>query len=213
MRAAPVGLARALSPTPWRLRCDAVLSAFPTHTHPVGVAGAVAIAAGVAWCIRERLSCSGRLDAQAFLDFVGRAIVETESTVERRPGSRGVWFSERVRELAGLLESRTPEEVFAYTWNGAFALESVPAALYCFLRTPDDPRQVILTAVNAGYDADTVASMAGNIGGAWCGAERLRRGAAEWWDELEYRDEIIDLADGLAALALRDCRVTIGAEQ
>lgn len=65
---------------------------------------------------------------------------------------------------------------------------------------PDDPRQVILTAVNAGRDADSVASMAGNLAGARNGAERLRRECPEWWTDLEYRDELIHLADGLAGL-------------
>ena len=100
-----------------------------------------------------------------------------------------------------MLSWESPERVFAYTHNGAFALESVPAALYCFLRTPDDPRTVIMTAVRAGRDADTVASMAGNLVGAWVGAERLRTDADSWWSELEYRDELIDLADALVTLA------------
>lgn len=127
---------------------------------------------------------------------------DTQLTMERRPGGRAIRLSERVHELADLLAWEIPEAVFAYTYNGAFALESVPAALYCFLHAPDDPGQVILTAVNAGYDADTVASMAGNLAGAWCGAERLRQDRAEWWSELEYRDELTALADGLADLAL-----------
>lgn len=204
MRAAPVGLARALNSTPWELCRDAVLSAFPTHTHPVGLAGAVVISAGVAWCVRERLNGAQSLDKQAFLDFVIRAIdgMEPGPTRERRPGGRAIRLSERLGELAGLLERKTPKEVFDYTWNGAFALESVPAALYCFLRSPDDPRQVIVTAVNGGHDADTVASMAGNLAGAWCGARRLEAEEAEWWNDLEYREELIGLADRLLELSL-----------
>lgn len=56
--------------------------------------------------------------------------------------------------------------------------------------------------MNAGHDADSVASMVGNLVGARCGAERLRRETPEWWDDLEYRDDLIRLADGLADLAL-----------
>jgi ADP-ribosylglycohydrolase len=52
----------------------------------------------------------------------------------------------------------------------------VPAAIYCFLRTPHDPVEVILTAANGSYD-DTLASTAGNIAGACHGADRLRREA------------------------------------
>ncbi len=51
--------------------------------------------------------------------------------------------------MESLLGLPDPREAFQYTWNGAFALESVPAALYCFLRLADDPRQATLTAVGA----------------------------------------------------------------
>lgn len=203
MRAAPIGLAQALRPTLTELGRNAVLSAVPTHTHPVAVAGTVVVAAGVAWCVREALRDRRAVDAQAFVDAVAGAIdgLEMEPSAQRRPGANAIRLVERIRELPSLLSWDNPEAVLAYTYNGAFALESVPAALYCFLRTPDDPREVIMTAVRGGYDADTVASMAGNLVGAWVGAERLRDEAVEWWDDLEYRDELTALADALALIA------------
>ncbi|MBI2941201.1 MAG: ADP-ribosylglycohydrolase family protein [Chloroflexi bacterium] len=204
MRASPLGLLWALAPTPDELVRDAVLSAVPTHTHRVGVAGAVVIAAGVAWCVREALRGTTELDPHACLAFAAQAIegMEREPTMERRPGGRPVRLAERVREVKELLTWPDPAAVFRHTWNGAYALESVPAALYCFLRSPGDPRQVLLTAVYAGHDADTVAAMAGNLVGAWVGAERLRTGEPEWWADLEYRDELIALADALAEFAV-----------
>lgn len=204
MRAAPVGLIHALDEEPGALVQDAILSALPTHTHPVGVAGAVAIAAGVAWCAR-RAGSAAPFDQTDFLRFVDSAIadLEPEPTAERKPGGKAIRLRERIAELPRLLSEPDPRAVFAYTWNGAFALESVPAALYSFLRSPDDPRAVILTAVNAGRDADSVASMAGNLAGAWCGAERLARECPSWWAELEYREELIQLADGLLDHAWR----------
>jgi poly(ADP-ribose) glycohydrolase ARH3 len=205
MRAGPIGLARALQETPAELVADAILSAVPTHRHPVAIAGAVTIAAGVAWCIRARLAGRDQLDSVDFVDFVSGVTegVEIEPTPERRPGGDPVRLVERVRELPDLLRWPEAADVFAYTYNGAFAIESVPAAVYCFLRTPEDPRQVILTAVNAGYDADTVGSMAGNLAGAWNGARSLERTSPSWWTELESRGELIGLADELGALALK----------
>jgi ADP-ribosylglycohydrolase len=136
MRAAPIGLVHALRPTPSELAQDAVLSSLPTHTHRVGVAGAIVIAAGVAWCLREALRGAGAVDTSAFLDFVARMVdgLEQAPTRERRPGGGIVRLVERVREIGQMLSWESPEQVFAYTHNGAFALESVPAALYCFLR-------------------------------------------------------------------------------
>jgi ADP-ribosylglycohydrolase len=202
MRAAPIGLLHAFDPTAAGLVQDAVLSAVPTHTHPVGVAGAVALAAGVAWCIRIRLA-GATLDVDEFIEFVCAAVagIEPEPTLERKPGGRAVKLVERLQELPELLTWPSGDEVFNYTYNGAFALESVPAAVYAFLCSPDDARGVILRAVNAGYDADTVASMGGNLAGAWCGAATLERNSS-WWRELEDRDRLVGLADRLLDLAL-----------
>ncbi|MFN8637405.1 MAG: ADP-ribosylglycohydrolase family protein [Chloroflexota bacterium] len=203
MRAAPIGLAHAFRVTPQHLMSDALLSSLPTHTHPVGVAGAIVIAAGVAWCVREVARGAREIDANAFLTFVTGTIqgLEQVPTPERRPAGGAIRLIDRLRELSDLLTWDDPDRVLAYTYNGAFALESVPAALYCFLRTPDDPREVILTAIRAGFDADTVASMAGNLVGAWVGAERLRATDEYWWSDLEYREELCDLGDALAGLA------------
>src|SRR5437870_6458863 len=134
MRAAPVGLVHALDPSPEGLIRDAVLSAVPTHSHPVGVAGAVTVAAGVAWCVRARLSGARSFDVGGFVDFVCSIVgrMEPGPTPERKSGGRAVKLVERLRELPELLLRPNSDEVFAYTYNGAFALESVPAALYVF---------------------------------------------------------------------------------
>jgi ADP-ribosylglycohydrolase len=204
MRAAPIGLVHALRPTLAELGRDAVLSSVPTHTHPVGVAGAVAIAAGVAFCVRGALADRRPLDPPAFIDWVAGALdgLEAEPTPERRPGGRSVRLAERLREIPAYLEWGDPLAVLGELHNGGFALESVPAAIYCFLRAPDDPREVIQTAVRGGYDADTVAAMAGNLVGARVGAARLRADAPSWWEGLEYRDDLIALGDALAEIVL-----------
>jgi hypothetical protein len=153
--------------------------------------------------VRNKLAGLVTLDPSKFIHFVCSSIagMEPEPTPERKPPYREVRLVERLRELPELLSIPNPEEVFAYTHNGAFALESVPAALYSFLRSLEEPERVILTAVNAGYDADSVASMAGNLAGAWNGAQALKR-FPSWWSELEDRDVLIGLADGLVDLAM-----------
>jgi ADP-ribosyl-[dinitrogen reductase] hydrolase len=206
MRAAPVGLAWSMAPDAGPLGREAVLSALPTHAHPVGVAGAVAIAAGVALCIRNG---GVVIEPHRFLAFVADAVagIETEPTPLRSDPAAAVTLHQRILEVGSLLDVE-PRDVFAHFWSGAFALESVPAALYCFLRSPERPGEVLLIAANAGHDTDTIASMAGNLVGAHVGANRLRAEHAEWWDELEGRDELIDLADGLLEVAIADPRRT-----
>ncbi len=200
MPAAPVGLAHALDPSPGPLCQIAVTQALPTHAAPVGVAGAVAMAAGVGAILR--LSLAGRaLDPVALVGFMVRAIVRLEAapSAERKPPHALVYLRERLAEVPDLLRD-DPAEVLAYTWTGAFALESVPAAVFCFLRASDDPAIVLLTAANTSHDTDTIASMAGQLVGARVGAERLRREHPEWWTEVEFRDELTELANELVAL-------------
>ena len=89
MRAAPVGLAWSMAPDAGPLAREAVLSALPTHAHPVGVAGAVAIAAGVALCIRNG---GVAIEPHRFLAFVADAVagIETgaDATAQRSGGGR-----------------------------------------------------------------------------------------------------------------------------
>ena len=56
----------------------------------------------------------------------------------------------------------------------------------------------MVTAVNGGRDADTVASMAGNMVGAYLGVEAL---PSRWRDDLEYADELAELARALLDLS------------
>lgn len=82
--------------------------------------------------------------------------------------------------------------------NGAFVLESLPAAFYCFAASPEDPERTLITAANGGYDADTVASMAGNLSGALNVASSLPQ---RWLDELESRADLEGLAEDLLTLS------------
>jgi poly(ADP-ribose) glycohydrolase ARH3 len=199
VRVAPVGLAHALDAAPLELRQAAVLAALPTHSDAAAVAGSVALAAGVAWLVREVARGAERVDAAALTRFVAAAVAGIEP-----PAADGApQLVQRLRDLPSVLAQASVEQVFARSDQGASALDAVPSALYHFLRSPDDPRQVVLAAANAGNNASAVASMAGQLAGAWCGAERLWRDAAPWWDDLEDRDELRGLADQLCALTLK----------
>jgi ADP-ribosylglycohydrolase len=85
--------------------------------------------------------------------------------------------------------------VFERIWAGDFALESVPAAIYCFLRAPDRPRDALLTAANASHETAAIGSITGNLVGAWAGADRLRDELPRWWTAVERLEELLALAD------------------
>lgn len=194
MRVAPVGLVYAGDLD--ELRRAAMASSLPTHTGPTGLAATVAQAAAVAWVVTCPL---GRLDPEAFTAGVLAALdgLDDPGVTHRRPGGGRVTIAGQLARLVGMADW-SPAEVFDDLYNGALASESVPAAMWCFLASPDDPERVIETAVAGGRDADTVAAMAGALAGAWRGASAL---PDRWVDDLEYAEDLRLLADGLLALA------------
>jgi ADP-ribosylglycohydrolase len=189
----------ALDATPLALRQEAVLAALVTQADAPSGAAAVALAAGVAWLVREAARGADAMDATAFAHLVAAAIAGME------PPSRegGQQLAERLRALPTLLVLPTPGQALERLIEGASIGEALHAACFCFLHSPDDPRQVVVRAANAGTVASAVASLAGQFAGAWCGAERHWRDATPWWDELEARDELRGLGDQLTAVALK----------
>lgn len=202
MRAAPVGLAYPLDFR--RLREEASLSALVTHADPTAVVSAVSVALAVAYLLHV---APGALDPDQFVEDVVAGVRDLTDPghPERRPSSDGtpVRLADRLVEVPAL-RGRPPSEALGYLYNGAFVLESLPAAVWCFLESPENPEAVIVRAVNAGHDADTVASMAGNLAGAYMGDASL---PGRWLENLEYRSELVEIADGLLELAgLSDAR-------
>ncbi|GBE23380.1 ADP-ribosyl-[dinitrogen reductase] glycohydrolase [bacterium BMS3Bbin01] len=196
MRVAPIGLLHPLDVDD--LRTDAAVSAVVTHADPMAVVSTVAQAFSVAFLLHRTPGC---LDVDDYFESLELVLADLHDpgAPERRTsaGPDPVRLADRLAEVRDMLDL-TPEQAFDRLWNGAFVLESLPAALWTFLKTPDDPEQVIVTAVNRGHDADTVAAMAGNLAGAYMGAGSL---PGRWLDDLEFADELCVEADGLLRLA------------
>src|SRR5205085_11389313 len=111
---APVGLLRWNDPA--RLRAEAVLSSLPTHREPMGVAGAVAMAAATAFVVARQLR---EWTAEELVVAIQHAIagLERGPLAERRDPSVLSTLHDRIGEIPGLL-SHSPEEVFAWLYNG-----------------------------------------------------------------------------------------------
>ena len=77
--------------------------------------------------------------------------------------------------------------------GSGYVVESLEAALWCFMRT-DTFRDAVLRAANLGDDADTTAAVCGQIAGAYYGEFAIPR---DWLDKLCMYREIGDLADRL----------------
>ena len=99
-----------------------------------------------------------------------------------------------------LRQPRPPsaEQIMQTIGNGVKACEAVPCAIYAFLHCHKVSfKYLIPYAISLGGDTDTIASMAGAIGGAYWGKACI---PTEWVDSVEGANHAVKLADGLYAL-------------
>ncbi len=172
MRIAPVGLCFGGAVDLYeKVRTSAVV----THAHPVGVDGAAVQAKAVA----VALCSEGALDADV---FAAELIVFARTEEVRRK-------MERMRELL-LRDAPAPQAARELGFSVAVH-ESMPFALYCFLRHPDSYGACLECAVLHGGDRDTMGAMAGAVSGARLGVEAI---PADWWEKLENASAIGRLA-------------------
>ncbi len=180
-RVAPVGLY--YHDDPDGLAKAAAAAAEVTHAHPLGMAGAVTVALGVALAvqratprdlfdgIRDLLAAHGYED---FLPFLGA--------------------------LPDLLDSwPSPAQVVEKLGGNSLTVQyCVPAALYSVLRHPESFEKAVGFAVLLGGDADSIGAIAGAMAGAYHGVNAI---PAVWTGRLENeergRDFVIDLGGRL----------------
>jgi ADP-ribosylglycohydrolase len=157
-------------------------------------AGSAGLAAFVRACTRlthtdpraERAALLVAVAARA--GSVGGPSSAEPGTVERAAAESGLDLAEDA-ELAAVwtrmrehLAARSSPRDFADAMGrqrgvSGYAYHTVPAALYCWMSFPDDPRRAVAEAVGLGGDADTVGAVTGALAGATCGAEAL---PADW---------------------------------
>jgi len=190
MRAAPVGLLDAVDMD--ALRTDAAVTAVITHNQATAAASAIVAAYTVAHLLHVP---AGRFDADDLFIGIEAIMADVEDPVmpERRDSRSAVTLLGRIGDVFAMRD-RDIERTFELTNNGAFVLESLPAALGAFLSSPEDPEQAIIAAVNGGYDADTIGAMAGAFAGAYHGASGL---PDRWVRGIEFPTGLVGVADEL----------------
>ena len=191
MRITPVGIATAAG----RLTAlvDAVQRAsMVTHNTSVALAGASAVAAAVS---------AGVAGASTVTE-----VTEVAVAAARLGGQRGHWVAgadvaARIRWAAGLAAGRAPEDaaavIYSLVGTSLATQESVPAAFAVLSAVPDDPWQACLLAASLGGDCDTIAAMAGAIGGAVHGLSAFPAHAVAVIDAHGFA--LAELADALLA--------------
>jgi ADP-ribosylglycohydrolase len=192
MRIAPVGIATAGGDC--GLLADRVVAAsLVTHNTGVALAGAAAVAAAV----------SAGIDGAS----VPEATV-VAAAAARRAATRGHWVAAadvaaRITWAAGLAAGLGPEAAIGtiYTLVGTSLAtqESVPAAFAVLAASPDDPWLACRLAASAGGDTDTIAAMAGAIGGACHSVEAFPAAARDTVTRVNNL-HLDQLASGLLAI-------------
>jgi ADP-ribosylglycohydrolase len=180
MRIAPVGLYFAF------LNVDMYPAVYDmsiiTHNNKEAVAGAYAVAYGVA------RAAVGEFDVERTID----EIVEKLS---------GTITGSRIRRAADMAfdESITNERAVEFIGCGGYVAESVPLAFFAFLRFEKDFDNMMLALLGSGGDTDTNAAIAGALFGARYGVEEL---PSELVASVERGDEISRKAEELYRMAL-----------
>ncbi|MBN1572515.1 MAG: ADP-ribosylglycohydrolase family protein [Deltaproteobacteria bacterium] len=155
-----------------RLVEHAVKSAEITHKHPIGVAGAVAQAAAVAFAVGA--AAEGRkIEAARYVDDIAALVdaISGEFSAALAPIKK--FSASGIDEAIDILVSNFTRDVSA--------IGAVPASISAFLLSKCFADAVII-AVNAGGDADTTGAMAGAIAGAYYGAGAI---PLDWLEMME----------------------------
>lgn len=202
MRVLPVGLLAAKGISKTEIGQLAQLQAAITHGHATALAASDITAICIAM-ILEGTSATDLLPQlmqyahsqrqiyhEAYLKTVWQApaISSPEDYIER--GWQEVIAElERVQDALPMYEAGNDPCVF--TGMGWIAEEAFGTALFCFLLSPDDPKEVLKRAAVTGGDSDSIACIAGAFVGAYCGVEALPH---DWVNAVEYGEELKKMA-------------------
>ena len=165
-----------------------------THRDTRCSAGAVTIAGAVALALRR-----DAVEPAPFLEWLAELTEPIEPQVAAYVRRLTGWLSLPPDEAVAYISRAGLDPDHAEEWRGIspFVTGSVLWSLYSFLRSPEDYRETIRTAIAVGGDVDTTAAMAGAISGAHLGIGAVPSELAhQLTDQGAWGlSELVDLAD------------------
>ncbi|MBW2341050.1 MAG: ADP-ribosylglycohydrolase family protein [Deltaproteobacteria bacterium] len=180
MRIVPVGLFFHDSPDLYEM---AHMSAAVTHAHPVGIDGAAVQAKAIALAVK--LDPREAFPREVFID----TLIGFADTPEMK---------EKMVLVQELIKANTTPSFAAEQLGQTVAVhESMPFALFSFLRHPKSFEDCLFCAILHGGDRDTLGAMACAISGAYVGIKAIPE---SWIEKLENRSYIEDLAVRLSEI-------------
>ncbi|MGD9033994.1 MAG: ADP-ribosylglycohydrolase family protein [Desulfobacteraceae bacterium] len=158
----------------------AALSAQVTHAHPVGMDGAAVQAWAVASAVKLDPQRAFPLEGfvQGLIDFARTREIQTKMTL--------------IQKL--ITEDMPPDDAADELGRSVAVHESMPFAIYSFLKYPKSFEGCLFCAIMHGGDRDTLGAMACAISGAYLGIEAI---PDVWRQKLENLAYIEDLASKL----------------
>ncbi|MBW2084216.1 MAG: ADP-ribosylglycohydrolase family protein [Deltaproteobacteria bacterium] len=162
-------------------------SAEVTHAHPVGMDGATIQAMAISMAVDL-----DPVEAFSWREFIDRLILASQTKEIRA----------KMNLVKALLTNQgSPGEAARTIGRSVAVHESMPFAVFSFLRHPKSFESCLMCAVLNGGDRDTLGAMAGAISGAYLGIEAI---PPQWISRLENRTLIEELAIDLHALRSQD---------
>ncbi|MFO8163048.1 MAG: ADP-ribosylglycohydrolase family protein [Desulfatiglandales bacterium] len=180
MRIVPIGLFFHDSPELYEKAC---MSAAVTHAHPVGKDGAAIQALAVSY--------AAKLNPKEAFPYTSFTNTLTDFSLTPQ-------IKEKMLLVQKLINAQSTPSFAAGQLGQTVAVnESMPFALFSFLRHPTSFEDCLFCATLHGGDRDTVGAMACAISGAYLGIESIPQ---SWGEKLENRSYIEDLAVKLSEI-------------
>lgn len=185
-----------------------------THTHPLGIYGALL----QAFAVRQLWNVVSKPNQSIFPDeFLDQLLTQLQCVNSDSIGNRAVSSKEAllayenklatVKSLLGPSSTPSAEEVVRSLGNDLKAINSVPTALYAFLRSLKTiqgiplmsiPLRCLVYSISLGGDTDTIATMACSLAGGFVGIPNKRTGS-----DIPIPEAVLARCEGLSALT--DC--------
>lgn len=181
MRIAPVGLFNA-GDVDGAIR-DACVLASVTHNNSLAISGACSVAAGVAEACKPNSDIIDVVVAGIYGAREGEKIGEERGVIVSGPSvSRRVEIAVDLANSSKTLSEKI-EDISDTIGTGLHISEAVPSAFGFFVACQGNAFQTVIETINAGYDTDTVGTIAGAIAGAFDGASTFPKNAIEILEE------------------------------
>jgi ADP-ribosylglycohydrolase len=159
-----------------RLRKNVDAASFPTHNDDLAREGAYMSALAIRNCLEPK-----KIDSDG---FIKKLVSECRNDALKK----------KIALVQQMLSENKPiEEVQKTLGTSSRVTDTIPYALYCFLKNPYNFRDVITAALNIDGDSDSIAAIAGSLCGAFIGYKKI---PPELADKLQCKNKLMQYFSG-----------------